>query len=58
VGILTAAYLLSPFDIIPEAAFGLIGLLDDLVIVAMFLIYASVLFRNLVAQNGIRGELD
>ena len=48
---MAALYLLSPFDIVPEAAFGVIGLLDDLVIVALFLIYASILFRNFVVQD-------
>ena len=44
-------YLLSPFDIIPEAAFGLIGILDDLVIITLFLLYASILYRNFVVQE-------
>jgi uncharacterized membrane protein YkvA (DUF1232 family) len=28
---LSAAYLLWPFDVVPEALFGLVGLTDDLV---------------------------
>ena len=53
-GGMAGLYLLSPFDIVPEAAFGLVGILDDLVIVALFLLYASMLYRNFItaaAQN-------
>ena len=50
-GGVAALYLLSPFDIVPEAAFGIFGLLDDLVIVALFLIYSSILYRNFVVQD-------
>ena len=50
-GGIAALYLLSPFDIVPEAAFGIFGLLDDLVIVALFLIYASILYRNFVVET-------
>ena len=31
--------------------FGIFGLLDDLVIVALFLIYSSILYRNFVVQD-------
>lgn len=44
-------YILSPLDIIPEAAFGLLGFIDDIVIMGLFLIYAGILFRNFVAQD-------
>ena len=42
-------YVLSPFDIIPEVVFGIFGLLDDLLISGLFLMYATVLFRNFVS---------
>jgi uncharacterized membrane protein YkvA (DUF1232 family) len=46
-------YVLSPFDIIPEVAFGIFGFLDDILIFGLFLMYATVLFRNFVsAQAG------
>ncbi len=50
---MAAIYLFSPFDIIPEGAFGLIGLLDDLLIIGIFLIYASNLFRNFVGEEAM-----
>ena len=48
---MAAIYLLSPFDIVPEAVFGLIGILDDLIIVALFLLYAGILYRNFVINE-------
>ena len=50
-GGMAGLYLLSPFDIVPEAAFGIIGILDDLVIVALFLLYASMLYRNFITAS-------
>ena len=50
-GGMAGLYLLSPFDIVPEAAFGIIGIVDDLVIVALFLLYASMLYRNFITDN-------
>lgn len=51
-GILEAAlYVLSPLDIVPEAAFGLLGLFDDLFIVLLFLLYLSAAYRQLMGQG-------
>lgn len=47
--VIALAYLLSPLDIIPEAAFGIIGLLDDLFILLIFLLYLTVAYRHFVA---------
>ena len=48
-------YLLSPFDILPESVFGLIGLLDDLFVIFMLGIYITVLFRaNII--TGLLGD--
>ena len=44
-------YVLSPFDIIPEVAFGIFGLIDDLLVAGLFLMYATILFRNFVATQ-------
>lgn len=35
------AYVLSPFDLIPEAIFGLVGLIDDIFYVLCALIYCA-----------------
>ncbi|XP_018014974.1 E3 ubiquitin-protein ligase RNF170 [Hyalella azteca] len=43
-------YALIPFDLLPEAVLGIIGLLDDFLIVGYLLIQISVLFRNQIAQ--------
>lgn len=51
-GALAVVYLLSPFDIVPEAVFGIIGILDDIIILALFLLYAGILYRNLVVDEG------
>lgn len=39
--LIAIAYLLSPFDILSEAALGLIGFIDDFFIVLIILIYIS-----------------
>ena len=41
-------YLVSPFDFIPEMVFGLIGYLDDLVIVIFVLIAVGQGFRQVL----------
>jgi len=50
-GAMAGVYLLSPFDIVPEAVFGVIGILDDIIILALFLIYAGILYRNFVVDE-------
>lgn len=44
-------YLLSPLDIVPEAAFGVLGLLDDLFIFVLILLYVSVIYRRYVVAR-------
>jgi RING finger protein 170 len=44
-------YLLSPLDLIPEAVFGLVGLLDDLVIFLLAM-YLTFFFRQIMANMG------
>jgi RING finger protein 170 len=44
-------YLLSPLDIIPEAAFGLFGLLDDMFVMFLLAIYISILYRRFIAHR-------
>ncbi|XP_047975051.1 E3 ubiquitin-protein ligase RNF170-like [Salvia hispanica] len=51
--ILSAMYVLSPVDIIPEALLGIIGLLDDLIVVFMCFLYVAALYRTvLVSRHG------
>ncbi|KAL5486422.1 hypothetical protein EMCRGX_G018894 [Ephydatia muelleri] len=38
--LLTCAYLLAPLDLIPEAVFGLLGLLDDLAVLLLMLLFS------------------
>ena len=44
-------YVLSPIDILSEAAFGLLGFLDDIVIALLVLFYVSEVYRNVVADR-------
>jgi len=46
-------YIVSPFDIIPESAFGIVGLIDDVLIVITILVYLSFLFRSVVLEQDI-----
>lgn len=45
-------YLLSPLDLIPEAVFGLVGLLDDLVVFLLIAMYLTFFFRQIMANMG------
>ncbi|KAL8225965.1 hypothetical protein R6Q57_018522 [Mikania cordata] len=46
--ILTAIYVLSPVDIIPEALFGVLGLLDDVIIALIFFLHVGTLYRAIL----------
>jgi len=45
-------YLLSPLDLLPEAVFGVVGLLDDLVIFFFISMYLAFFFRQLMGNIG------
>ena len=49
--LLLLLYLLSPLDLIPEAVFGAIGLLDDLIILVAIVSYASLLYRHFITHS-------
>ncbi|KAF3593268.1 hypothetical protein DY000_02023651 [Brassica cretica] len=46
--ILSVIYIISPIDIIPEALFGIIGLLDDVIIALIFLLHVAALYRSVL----------
>ena len=48
---LTALYLLSPLDLIPEVVFGAIGLIDDLIIVGLAIGAISNVFYNVLVER-------
>ncbi|GLG93715.1 E3 ubiquitin-protein ligase RNF170 [Gryllus bimaculatus] len=54
--IAAVVYILSPLDIIPEAVFGLLGLLDDLFVIFLIGLYVSVVYRRLVIMRGAAGN--
>ena len=45
-------YLISPLDILPEAAFGMMGFLDDIFIFLLLAVYISIIYRQIVAARG------
>ncbi|CAM9632560.1 unnamed protein product [Discosporangium mesarthrocarpum] len=48
-------YVISPVDIIPEALVGVLGLMDDVLAVLIFLVYLSIVYRAvLVAMDRAR----
>lgn len=51
-------YMLCPFDFLPEAAFGFLGLADDLFIVGFGLLYLCVALREFMANRGEAGLED
>ncbi|XP_045581038.1 E3 ubiquitin-protein ligase RNF170 [Procambarus clarkii] len=44
-------YAITPIDLIPEAFLGLLGLIDDVVVIAFLLIQVSVVYRTVVANR-------
>lgn len=44
-------YIFLPLDIIPEAVFGILGLLDDVFVIFVILIYVTIVYRNIVANR-------
>ena len=49
-GIIWIAYFLSPLDLLPEALFGLIGLLDDFIVFVMISMHLCYFFRQVVTN--------
>jgi RING finger protein 170 len=45
------SYFLSPLDFIPEALFGIFGLIDDILVVGFIAIYACTMYRQLIANR-------
>jgi len=51
--VLLAVYVFSPLDVIPEGVLGLVGLLDDLLVIIMVLFYLAMLYRStLILHHG------
>jgi RING finger protein 170 len=42
---------MSPLDILPEAVFGFLGLLDDLFIISLLAIYVTLMLREQIVQT-------
>ncbi|CAI9267191.1 unnamed protein product [Lactuca saligna] len=47
----TVIYVLSPVDIIPEALFGIVGLLDDVIIALIFFLHVGTLYRAILVRR-------
>lgn len=44
-------YLISPLDMIPEAVFGIFGLIDDIVVVVLLAIYVTIIYRRFLSTR-------
>ena len=49
-------YFISPLDIIPDAAFGVLGFLDDVFIMLLLAIYISIIYRQFVEARANRAQ--
>ena len=56
-GFVWLAYFLSPLDLLPEALFGIIGLLDDLFLFILISMHLTYFFRQIVS-NRVNGQAD
>ncbi|GBG59521.1 hypothetical protein CBR_g38544 [Chara braunii] len=50
--IISIMYTLLPFDIIPEGILGILGLLDDALVLLFFGFQLSIVYRNMLLQQG------
>ncbi|KAI4331772.1 hypothetical protein L6164_016729 [Bauhinia variegata] len=46
--ILSAVYIISPVDIIPEAILGVVGLVDDLLVVLICFLHVAAIYRSVL----------
>lgn len=44
-------YVLSPFDLIPESVVGVVGSLDDIMIILMILLFITSSYRDEVSRR-------
>lgn len=51
--LLLLLYIILPLDILPEAALGLVGLLDDVLILVGVLVYLTLIYRAYVTNQGM-----
>lgn len=49
--IILILYILSPFDLIPEAIFGIFGLLDDLIIFCVLIMYLMNFYQQYLSTR-------
>ena len=47
--VLLLVYLILPLDLLPEAVFGILGLIDDIIIIVGTLVYISLVYRAVLA---------
>lgn len=44
-------YILIPFDIVPETVFGILGLVDDILIVFILVFYVTFMYRAALTER-------
>lgn len=49
--VLLLLYILTPFDLMPESALGLVGLVDDAVFIVFVCVYLSLIYRAYVTNR-------
>ena len=47
--VLLLVYLILPLDLLPEAVFGALGLIDDVIIIVGTIVYISLVYRAVLA---------
>ena len=51
-------YLVCPFDILSEAAFGILGFIDDIAIILLLLFYVSEIYRNVITDRAATALIE
>ena len=51
---LAIVYVVIPMDILPESVFGIVGMIDDIVVIVIIALYLTSTYRNYVAYRNLQ----
>lgn len=51
--VLVVCYVITPMDILPESVFGVVGMIDDIVVVVIIALYVTNTYRTYVAYRNL-----
>ena len=55
---LAIVYVVIPMDILPESVFGIVGMIDDIVVIVIIALYLTSTYRNYVAYRNLQPRFN